>query len=202
MPEENLRAWAKAGDGDAAVPKLRWTKEQIIEEIKRRLEAHVETSPRKDNQSLYNAARYHFGSWEAAVAAAKQEQGRQGWSKEKVIQAIRYRRAHHLRLDRYTVRREDAVLYAAACFYFGSWPKAIEAAGIPYYRVRRSNCKPSPPGTWTKEKIIEMINAFETVPRSGEAELSYPRLHRAAELHFGSWMRAVQAAARKKAGRS
>lgn len=173
----------------------RWTKETIIEAVKQRLEAHSTTSPRKADPSLYNAARYHFGSWKNAVAAAQGDQsGNQRWTKQRIIERIRYRRSHRQRLDPYAVRREDSPLYGAARYHFGSWPKAVEAAGIPYYRARRKNVRRSPSGTWSPARVIEAIRSFDTPPRLGEAKRYHKRLLAAAEYYFGTWHRACQAA--------
>lgn len=110
-------------------PLQRWTPEEVVAEIQAWHESGRRvTNICKGNQSLYNAAKLHFGSWGAAMSAAGFGSTRRSWSKQVVIDEIRER-----------VRRGESLssgapinrsLAAVAYRYFGSWRKAIRAAGI------------------------------------------------------------------------
>jgi hypothetical protein len=93
----------------------------------RKAGAHV---GRRAPRPLYDAAVRHFGSWEAAVCAAKvdyrQFTGKTRWSRERVVIEIR-------KLAR--IRRERPAdtpppLREAAQRHFGSWEQALRAAGF------------------------------------------------------------------------
>lgn len=77
-------------------------------------------------------------------------------------------------------------LYAAALLAFGSWSKAIEAAGFSYEDVK---IRP-----FTKQEVIEKLTALA---ESGEPILEKDhefKLGSAARRHFGSWKEATVAA--------
>lgn len=111
-------------------PLRRWTPEEVIEEIQawhasgRRL-----TEISNSNQSLYNAAKAHFGTWSAARSAAGFEPARRSWSKQAVIDEIRARASRGESLS--SGQAENLNLAAVAYRYFGSWRKAIAEAGVP-----------------------------------------------------------------------
>ncbi len=73
-------------------------------------------------------------------------------------------------------------LYAAAVLNFGSWGKAVEAAGFDYHSIRSHPL--------TKEEVIEKLKSLDA---AGEplAATEHGRLADAAKRHFGSWRGAV-----------
>lgn len=109
----------------------RWTRSQIIEAIQNR---YIEGLPinGRGNHCLYGGARRKFGSWWSAIQAAglaeKPRIARQRWTKELIICKLNdwYRDGKCL----YMVRRENYPLYMAAKNHFGTWRKAIAAAGL------------------------------------------------------------------------
>jgi len=110
-------------------PLRRWTPEEVLAEL-RNCHASGEqlTKLSRSNQSLYNAAKAHFGSWSAAQSAAGFEPTRRSWSKQAVIDEIlaRVRRGESLSSG----KPVNINLAAVAYRYFGSWRKAIEAANV------------------------------------------------------------------------
>ena len=84
-----------------------------------------------------------------------------------------------------------AALVGAASVYFGSWRKAVEAAGYDYARIKRQK-------EWSKPEIVreikrmnkEGINLSTTIP----VRAKYRNLHAAAIRYFGAWAAAMKAA--------
>lgn len=117
----------------------RWTKEEVLREIR-----SLSNLSAKFNQrsfpSLYGATIRHFGSWKNAIEAAgfhypevvkRKMPGY--WNKERLIEAIQGLPKKHSNL----VRRKHADLYSAGLRLFGSWEKAVKAAGFNYEEIRR-----------------------------------------------------------------
>jgi len=115
------------------------------------------------------------------------------WSKEAVVTEIQDRRRKGWPLSYSTIERENLRLMRAACYYFGTWQKAVEAAGIVYADVRK-------PRHWTKEAILARIRELY----AGGHDLSWTHVSRVADPQlasvaiqknrFGSWRAAVEAA--------
>jgi hypothetical protein len=186
------------------MPGNRWTQEKIIETIRRLHEQGVDLSPtgiRKTHGALFSSARSksHFGSWRAAVAAAgldyaRIKRGEQIWSKERIVRAIR--RHHDAGEDLLSAefKRAHRQLYSAACAkrYFGSWRRAVEAAGLDYERIRGQHF-------WSREKIIAKIRELHAAGKPlnwSTINKHHPGLYRAARRreNFGSWRGALRAA--------
>jgi hypothetical protein len=75
-------------------------------------------------------------------------------------------------------------LYAAAVYHFGSWGKAVQAAGFAYNKIRTR------PLTKTEVK-----RELRKLVKTGEPVLAkdHPELSRAAVRRFGSWWDALDA---------
>ena len=111
---------------------FRWTAERVIEAIQNR---YVQGLPlvRGHDRHLASAAVRRFGSWRAAVVAAgipsvEKPKPHRTWTAQRVIEAIVAHAASGHDLVR--VRRTDSGLEAAARKHFGSWRKALAAAGL------------------------------------------------------------------------
>ncbi len=140
-----------------------WDAEVIIQAIKARAErgeplnAHA---VQVDDSKLYSAARTYFDSWGRAVEAAGldylEHRKTAEWSPEKLIAKIRELHAAGADLSDRNVNLLAGAMYGAAGTHFGSWPAAVEAAGIEYREVSRTE-------TWSREKVrkvaIDMLVA-------------------------------------------
>ena len=94
---------------------------------------------------------------------------------------------HHASIER---SRPDLVL--AAYRYFGTYRKAVEAAGLGYEKIR---IRPMP--TWDKSKVVGELRDLQKKGKGlwGRAvRRSSPYLDRAARRCFGSYQRAAKAA--------
>jgi len=79
-------------------------------------------------------------------------------------------------------------LYSAAVNHFGSWGKAVQAAGFDYKKI-----------TTRPLKKAEVLRQLRELVKTGEPVLAsdHPKLGRAAVRHFGSWKAALEAAGDK-----
>jgi len=112
------------------------------------------------------------------------------WTDELVVEKITaLAQTGSVNLER--VRREDNRLLMAARHRFGCWENAVKAAGIKYDEARLT-----PPPKWSKEMILK--EALEIVRTRGENFRGITRvnksLYTAAQTHFGSWQKAIEAA--------
>lgn len=186
------------------MPGNKWTQEKIINEIQRLHERGVDLSPtgiRRTHGALFSSARSqsHFGSWRAAVTAAgldysRIKRGEQIWSKDRIVRAIRKHYEQGKDLLSAEFKRANRQLYSAACAkrYFGSWRRAVEAAGLDYDRIRGRHF-------WSRETIIAQIRDLHAAGKSlswSSINRHNPGLYRAARRreNFGSWRAALRAA--------
>ena len=120
-----------------------WTKERIIEEIKKL--GPVPTTSKKI-EKLYAVASRQFGSWDDALRASGydpeyvhrqaflQRKTNKKWTKELVVETIRTMTEGGRSLNVWDVQRlpHGACLTNAARVYCGSWKSAVEMAGYKY----------------------------------------------------------------------
>jgi len=117
------------------------------------------------------------------------------WDKERIIQTLRTLHRQGVDLSYNRLARKRQSLLSASAYYFGSYRKAVERAGIDYAEVIR---KPR----WTKLLIIKMIKQarrddedlnWSSVSRRRD-ELGRASFAAIQERLFGSWDRALHAA--------
>ncbi len=101
----------------------------------------------KDNipQALRLQAEHYFGGLRNAFVALKKDQRLlRGWGKQKIITVLSRMHRSKESLAYARARRDVPALVSAAEAYFGSWGKALYAAGIDpnLYFVRRKWRKP------------------------------------------------------------
>ena len=94
-----------------------------------------------ENQALALPAKRAFGNWGNAVTAVSNHPvptRRSKWNPERVIAAIQERRREGKSLTATAIVREGHSLMNAVRRYFGTWRKALAAAGVePERRGRR-----------------------------------------------------------------
>ena len=103
-------------------------------------------------QPLRLQAAHYFGSLRNALTAVKTDQRLlRGWIKQKIISVLSRMHRSKENLAYAKARREHMALLSAAEAYFGSWGKALYAAGIDpnLYFVRRK---------WRKRKTSDKRN--------------------------------------------
>ena len=181
-----------------------WTKDKLVAEIKRLHRDGEDLSPtaiQKTNSALFSSARSrsHFGSWRAAIEAAGLDYDdlkrvKQRWNREEILARIRELHAQGHDLIDPKFKSKNRSLYLAACAhrYFGSWRRAVSAAGLDHETMRETR-------VWTRTRILRTIQELAQEGKSlgwAYIEEHEPGIYRAARRkeNFGSWASALQAA--------
>jgi len=186
------------------MPSRVWTKEKLVTQIQKLHQEGVDLSPtsmQDTHSALFASARSssHFGSWRAAIEAAGLDYStfkrvKQQWTREEILLRIREMNAqgHDLLDPRFKTRHRSLYLAACAHRYFGSWKRAVEAAGLDHGQMRESRF-------WTHARILRTIQelAAQNKPLGWAfIEEHEPGIYRAARRkeNFGSWASALRAA--------
>lgn len=174
---------------------MKWTREQIIRQILRRESAGRPLSTGGEDgveHTLYQAGSRIFGSWRNAVRAAGIHPDRalaqDRWPPSRILAMIRTLARRRRAIRKAELRHRYDCLVSAARRTFGSWPKAILAAGVDPAKLLHAV-------PWTRERIIETVltRALNNDPlASGRV---HPKsLVEAANRIFGNWNQALAAA--------
>ena len=186
------------------MPGKTWTKPKLVAAIKRLYREGADLSPtavQRSNSALFSSARSrsHFGSWGAAIEAAGLNYGdfkriKQRWTRDDILSSLRqlHDEGEDLLDPEFKTRHRSLYLAACAHRYFGSWQRAIKAAGLDHDKMRESR-------VWTKNRILRTIEqlAHEGKPLGwAYIEQHEPGIYRAARRkeNFGSWAGALRAA--------
>ncbi|MFA4028625.1 MAG: hypothetical protein GDYSWBUE_000641 [Candidatus Fervidibacterota bacterium] len=188
------------------MPRMRWSKEKIIEEIRKLAEQGQSlniASVRRVFSPLASIAcsRKYFGSWRAAVEAAGFNYDDivkvRKWTKERIVEEIKRLHSEGKDLRPAAVSKIAPRLITAARDprYFGSWRVAVEAAGINYDEMVKRMQEQSL--EQIKQGIIDEIRRLYNEGKLNEissAWKTHPQLFRRARHRFGSWQKAIEAA--------
>jgi hypothetical protein len=173
----------------------KWTREQIVREILRREAEALPLTSGSDQgveSSLYQAAARIFGSWRNAVMAAgvspQKACAHDQWAPARIISIIRDLSRRRRPLSREELKQRYGQLVAAARRRFGSWTKAVVAAGVDPAKLRRVV-------PWSRERVIEAIlmRALKNEPL-GARSVQPRSLADAGARMFGSWGAALASA--------
>jgi hypothetical protein len=148
---------------------------------------------------LYRRVVQMFGSWEAALCAAKiNPEGihpyprKQLPHRQQVLQMLADRKYAGLSLCWSEMCRENQALTLLAKRYFGSWQRALAAAGIV-----TADPTPRPGRKWSERLVVEsLVRWYEANNRDNRASIwiREPKLATAAHRYFGSLDAAFAAA--------
>jgi hypothetical protein len=169
-------------------PVKRWDRAAIVAAIHAQVRARRPLASSKAPQRLVAAARWHFGSWEAALAAAGIEPDavrlqRAPITRREVLARIRGMARGGAVVRASTLKR--LVKLDTVRKLFGSIDAAVRAAGLEPV-LTHGNLK------WTPARVIGELKA-----RAARGELRLTRgLQRAAQLYFGG-AKAARAAAER-----
>ena len=178
-------------DNDTA----KWSREEIIRIILDRESARLPLKlggQQGVESTLYQAASRIFGTWRNAVMAAGIDMGhgqaKARWRPSKVIAAIRTLSRRKRPLRARELKSQHGSLVSAARRYFGSWSKAVVAAGVDPHKLRRF-----PP--WTRQHIVEAIltRALKNEPLASRSVIPRSLLDAGSRI-FGTWGLALSAA--------
>ena len=116
----------------------RWTREKVLEAIRGRHSGGRSLScgvVHREGGGLFRVSQRLFGSWSNALGAAGvPPPGRRGrprkWTREEITRTIRKAARGHPRSWRTRLLRQTGGIYEAGVGVFGSWQRALRAAGI------------------------------------------------------------------------
>ena len=121
----------------------KWSREQVINEIAKLSDVSAK-SVQRTFPSLYGAAARHFGNWGAAIDASgrdyqrvRKRKSKGYWTEARIREQICELEVKHSS----GVRRQASDLYNAALRAYGSWKKAIQAAGFDYESLQKGRSR-------------------------------------------------------------
>jgi hypothetical protein len=183
-------------------PMRSWSKTAIVAEILRRVEQGLSIRGYDvylEDGGLYHAAKRHFGKggWAKARVLAGFDpidpRPWQIWNQQNVREEILQLHESGVALNTGSLQGSSyAYILSAGRVVFGSWAKAIRAAGLNYSKIRKGR-----KGWWTKSRIIMCIRALEKRGirlSHNSIRNSHGPLLGSAVVYFGSWSQAVEAA--------
>ena len=179
-----------------------WDKPTILASLKKLHKQGADLSYNalaRQQQSLVSAAAYHFGSYRSAVEKAGVDYAgivrRPRWTKAGIVKLIKEaaKASQPLHWSAITKRRDELGKAAFASLQprlFGSWDRALHAAGLDAEDVNRYR-------KWTRESVASRLRARNRdagAMNSGAVQRDDPGLHAAAVRHFAGYDQALRAA--------
>lgn len=171
-----------------------WSRETIIRYL---VERHAKGLPMSRSANrvdllLHAAARRIFGSWKNAIQSAGIPPHTvipgERWSPPRVLTMIRHLAKKDRQLTHAELDRRYRSLASSARRHFGSWRKAVLAAGVEPIRLRKVV-------PWSPDRVMEFILTRALRNECLIARRIEPRsVVAAARRLFGSWQAAIQAA--------
>src|SRR5688500_11220974 len=168
-----------------------WTKDEIIKALRKLHKSGTDLSYNamsRRKQALVSAAAYHFGSYRKAVERAGIDYAsvirRPRWTKLMIIKLVKEgrRRGDDLHWSAVTKRRDELGKAAFAALQhrlFGSWDRALHAAGLDSDEINRYR-------KWSRDDVVFELRARyrDHEPLNSAAlQRDDPRLHAAAAPH-------------------
>lgn len=167
-----INGWRKAlkfagFDPDAVHQRKDWDKKKVQQTIYLLLKANspLNTTFLCKNRmcGLYNAGVKIFGSWKSAIESCgldyeKIRRRKKKWTHQLIVDEIKILKQKGIRLNAGNINDLRMDLYDAGRLYFGSWHKAVEAAGFSY---RQESIK------WTYKNWLEELTPeqLETIDK-------------------------------------
>lgn len=185
------------------VARISWTAERVVELIRERQANGLALNYQSvvnDDEKLTGAARRLFGGWKQALEAAGIELQSAApdrshrrppgyWDKARVLDELRTLQAKGIPLNAHSVQQVEGGLCAATRL-FGSFEAAIEALGLDYQTVRKTE-------EWTPERVVQEIQrayALGADLSDNTVSALNGALYGAAATHFLGWAQALEAA--------
>jgi hypothetical protein len=180
-----------------------WTRDHILRVL--RQESLLGRDLRSESvmrriPGLYRAAKRQWGGWHPALQAAGIPPPARShkWTPEKIIQTLRQKRRGREDLGSAQNLRRYGGLHGAAVKRFGSWRKALAAAGIAWEdrlqgRSRRAYPKRSDPRVRDLGLRLRRISKEGGLLNRSAMTKAHPSLVSNALRWYGSWARALRA---------
>ncbi len=177
----------------------RWSADTVVAELRRihrsgRVRMTANALIAAGHTGLASAIHKYVGSFDRARGLAKiPAPGRlapdeiEHWDDQRVVAEILER---HRDGEPLAYKQTPTKLVDAAVYYYESWKAAIEAAGLDYEEIRRSNAP------WSRERIIEALQEAARSKRRGVGSdgAAPPAVWLAARRTFGTVREALAAA--------
>jgi hypothetical protein len=129
--------------GLAPDPPRKWSKQDVLDAIRERQRSGLSlVGLWRTARPLNRAAKRHFGTWYEALRAAGISDCPRCWTREQVVADLQA--CHRDGIPPPDVWRTNKPLFSAARRLFGSWPRALEASGVPCRRRRK----------WSEEAVL------------------------------------------------
>jgi hypothetical protein len=182
------------------------SRQQVIRRIVEREQQRFNLTEKviqQEEPELYSMACTCFGAWDTALLYAgvnlKVMRKRFLYSRQQVLVHIKRFCWRGYRLTATNVQRYHYRLFKAAVKYFGSWEKALQAAGV---NLPLSGLKTGKPRRLPKEKVLAEIHQWQAEGHSlrwHDVCLQNRELAVAAKTAFLSWRKALVAAGLRSA---
>ena len=189
---------ARKAAGVGPQPLTRWTKEKIARELRklqRAGESLAASRIHNAHPALYDAAYHHFGGYGKALEAIglgyKQVRLSRAWTNDSIIAELKALEQKDVDMRSLALRKMDHGLHMAAYTHFGSYQKALEAAGIEYPPKK-------PLAGWTRSQVLARLRELHEEGedlRYAAMKEKHSALFFAARYYFEAYIPAV-----KKAG--
>jgi hypothetical protein len=175
-------------------------KEVICRIVERQMQGSglIEEIVLQDMPQLHQSACEQFGTWDTALHYAGINRRclypRQTYTREQIIRKIRGHCRKALKLTAKCVRRHDYRLQEAACQQFGSWRKALRAAGV---NIELAGLGTAKFRRLNRDQFLDALLAWAAAGHSlrwCRVCLENRALAVAARGRFGSWRQALLAA--------
>lgn len=142
-------------DPSRARKRRAWTKDQVLQEIREIYSRSDCPGGKKRGRRLVGAAEYYYGSWhDATVAAGLHLPAPVRWTRERILNEIRTRFRQGLSIRRRIIKVELSGMLTAAHRMFGSWDRAVQAAGLP--KTFSASSQP-----WSRAELIEFLRRLK-----------------------------------------
>jgi hypothetical protein len=109
---------------------IQWTRQKVISEMRRIYQLPLSVRANQ-LEYLWRVALRYFPS-RAVIYEKFGFPGRNIWSRPRIIKYLQNRVRKHQPISTIIILRENRFVYRAARYHFGSYQKAIEAAGFDY----------------------------------------------------------------------
>ncbi len=171
-----------------------WTASDVVEKIKRlRRTGRLLTARRvgKNHRTLMVAAVRHFNTWNEALKAsgidpAGLRQHRE-WTSQAVIRSIRSLRRSGVAVSYRALHLRDRGIIKAALARFGTWDKALRAAGLDPSHVRGNR-------PWDPDLVLDRLRQMARMFAPGELRLHDKRLVAISNFYFRGLRMALEVA--------
>jgi hypothetical protein len=132
-----------------------WSREKVIKQLRKYKSEGADLSYNafeKKYSKLFHAAQYQFGSWKRALSFIDvdykkiRKWPRRTWSKKEITSRIKALKNKGVDLSfRAMFKQGYGAVVSMAAFYYGSWRRAIEQAGLDYDKIKKRPGGPKGP---------------------------------------------------------